>query len=82
MFTYYPRTTRPHRNLKDVYPLCSRFAKSPSQSPDQSPSLQISLQVSLSKSPSQSFSFVQLVFWLNLIRIQQVGLTILYLPSS
>ena len=64
VYLLFPRTTRPHRNLKNVYPLSSRFAKSPGQS------------------PIQSFSFVQLAFWLNLIHIQQVGLTVFYLPSS
>ena len=57
--------------------------KSPGQSPNQvSRSVSKSVSRSVSESPSQSFSFVQLVFWLNLIYIQQVGLTIFYLPSS
>ena len=59
-----------------MYPLSSRFAKSPGQSPSLSPSQLVS------KSPS--FSFVQLEFWFgpNLIHIQRVGLSIFYLPSS
>ena len=49
--------------------------KSPGQSPSQSPGQSLSLQVKV-------FHSVQLVFWLNLIHIQLVGLTIFYLPSS
>ena len=84
VYLLFPRTTRPHRNLKNVYPLSSRFAKSPGQSPSSPPSQSVSKSPSqsLSQSPIQSFSFVQLAFWLNLIHIQQVGLTVFYLPSS
>ena len=41
MFTYLPypaSLTRPNINLKNVYPLNSRFAKSPGQSPSHTPS--------------------------------------------
>ena len=56
------RTTRPHRNLRTVCPLLLSLCQ-----------VSISVSKSVSKSPSQSFSFVQLVFWLNLIHIQQVS---------
>ena len=91
LMPYFSRYNRPSNlipaplALTEIYGpcalFCSHFAKSPGQSPSQSPGQspsQVSKSVSksVSESPSQSFSFVQLVFWLNLIHIQQVGLTI------
>ena len=74
-----PRMNRPHRNLRTVCPLLQSLCQ---VCRSVSRSVSKSVFKSVSKSPSQSFSFVQLVVWLNLIHIQQVGLTIFYLPSS
>ena len=59
----------------------SAYKESLGASDGSSASLSSGVSKSVSKSPSQSFSFVQLVFWLNLIYIQQFGLPIFYLPS-